>query len=50
MSNETILLPNFVTGTGYDPMDGAVQFRHMGRERLDYLIKSLILYKGAKAI
>ena len=40
--------PYFVTGTGYDPTDGAVQFRHVGRERLDYLIKSLILCNDAR--
>jgi len=40
--------PYFVTGTGYDPRNGSVQFRHMGRERLNYLIKSLVLCNDAR--
>ena len=40
--------PYFVTGIGYDPGDGEVQFRQMGRERLDYLLKSLVLCNDAR--
>lgn len=40
--------PYFVTGIGYDPGDGRVQFRHVGRERLDYLLKSLTLCNDAR--
>jgi Ca2+-transporting ATPase len=40
--------PYFVTGTGYDPQNGAVQFRHVGRERLNYLIKSMVLCNDAR--
>ncbi len=40
--------PYFVTGTGYDPQNGKVQFRHMGRERLDYLLKSMVLCNDAR--
>ena len=40
--------PYFVTGIGYDPDNGQVQFRHVGRERLDYLLKSLTLCNDAR--
>jgi len=40
--------PYFVTGIGYDPDGGQVQFRHVGRERLDYLLKSLTLCNDAR--
>ncbi len=40
--------PYFVTGIGYDPKNGSVQFRHVGRERLDYLLKSMVLCNDAR--
>ena len=40
--------PYFVTGIGYDPQNGKVQFRQVGRERLDYLLKSLVLCNDAR--
>ena len=40
--------PYFVTGTGYEPQNGKVQFRHVGRERLDYLLKSMVLCNDAR--
>ena len=42
--------PYFVTGIGYDPIDGEVQFREMGRERLDYLMKTLVLCNDARKV
>ena len=40
--------PYFVTGSGYTPEHGEIQFRHVGRERLDYLIKTMVLCNDAR--